>query len=82
MDSTEAKQPCYTGGSKPSDVSAWRGDPMLHLWPNGPDNSNARAELWHPVLRVLIEVGISLGVLLVFVVYWVAAALLLHSLAP
>jgi hypothetical protein len=68
---------------------------MLHLWPNDsvvdgnwPNNSvvdgnwpndsddvgNARARLWRAVL-------IQVGVLGVFVVFWVAAALLLHQLA-
>jgi hypothetical protein len=54
---------------------------MLHLWPNDPDDGNVLARLWHPVLTVLIEVGITLGALLVFVAFWVAAALLLHQLA-
>ena len=49
-------------------------------WPNdSDDDGNALAEPCH---TVLIEVGIGLGALVVFVVYWVAAALLLHQLAP
>jgi hypothetical protein len=61
---------------------------MLHLWPNDSvvdgnwpndsDDGNARAEFWH---AVLIEVGVGLGAFIVFVVFWVAAALLLHQLA-
>jgi hypothetical protein len=57
---------------------------MLHLRPNDSvvdgnrandsDDGNALARLWHAVL-------IEVGVLVVFVVYWVAAALLLHWLA-
>jgi hypothetical protein len=57
---------------------------MLHLRPNGSvidgnlandsRDGNALARFW---LAVLLEVG----VLIVFVVYWVAAALLLHRLA-
>lgn len=54
---------------------------MLHIWPNHPDDGNALAKLWHPALTVLKEVGITLGALLVFVAFWVAAALLLHQLA-
>ena len=60
---------------------------------NGPNNSvvdgnnpndshvggNAHAGLWR---AVLIEVGVSLAAFVVFVVFWVAAALLLHRLAP
>jgi hypothetical protein len=52
---------------------------MLHLWPNDPDDGNALPGPWQ---AVLIEVGIGLGAFVVFVVYWVAAALLLHRLAP
>ena len=69
---------------------------MLHRWPNGSvvdgnlpdaplvdgdrpndpdDRGNALAGLWP---TVLIEVVVGLGI---FVVYWVAAALLLHRLA-
>jgi hypothetical protein len=62
---------------------------MLHLWPkdsvvggNRPNDShvggNARAGLWR---AVLIEVGVSLAAFVVFVIFWVAAALLLHQLA-
>jgi hypothetical protein len=57
---------------------------MLHLWPNGSvvdgnlandsRDGNALTRLWHAVL-------LEVGVLTVFVVYWVAAALLLHRLA-
>jgi hypothetical protein len=57
---------------------------MLHLWPNDSvvdgnlandsHDGNAHARFW---LAVLLEVG----VLIVFVVYWMAAALLLHRLA-
>jgi hypothetical protein len=47
---------------------------MLHLWPNDSDDGNALARLWRAVL-------LEVGVLVVFVVYWVAAALLLHWLA-
>jgi hypothetical protein len=57
---------------------------MLHLWPNDSvvagnwandsDDGNALTRLWHAVL-------IELGVLIVYVVFWVAAALLLHRLA-
>jgi hypothetical protein len=51
----------------------------MHLWPRDPDDGNALPGPWKAVLK---EVGIDLGVLVVFVVYWVAAALLLHRLAP
>jgi hypothetical protein len=61
----------------------------LHLWPNdsvvdgnwpndSDDDGNALAEPWRVVL---IEVGVGLGAFVVFVVFWVAAALLLHRLA-
>jgi hypothetical protein len=53
---------------------------MLRLWPNdSDDDGNALAGHWR---AVLIEVGVGLGALVVFVAYWVAAALLLHRLAP
>jgi hypothetical protein len=49
---------------------------------NRPNDShvggNARAGLWR---AVLIEVGVSLAAFVVFVIFWVAAALLLHQLA-
>jgi hypothetical protein len=51
---------------------------MLHLWPNHPDDGNALAGRWRPVL---IEVGLGLGALVAYVVFWVAVALLLHRLA-
>jgi hypothetical protein len=62
---------------------------MLHLWPHdsvvdghwpndSDDDGNALAELWH---AVLIEVGVGLGAFVIFVVFWVAAALFLHRLA-
>jgi hypothetical protein len=47
-------------------------------WPNDSDDDNALAEFCY---AVLIEAGVGLGVLVVFVVFWVAAALLLHRLA-
>jgi hypothetical protein len=47
-------------------------------WPNDSDDDNALAEFCY---AVLIEVGVGLGALVVFVVFWVAAALLLHRLA-
>jgi hypothetical protein len=51
-------------------------DPVVDgNWPADSDNDgNALAGLWHSVL-------IEVGVLGVFVVFWVAAALLLHQLA-
>ena len=57
---------------------------MLHLWPNhSDDDANAHTGHWHAVLKeVGKEVGVSLAALVVFVAYWVAAALLLHQLAP
>ena len=61
---------------------------LLHLWPNNSavsnwpndsdDDGNALVGSWHAVLKEVIEVGVGLGV---FVVFWVAAALLLHRLA-
>jgi hypothetical protein len=52
---------------------------MLRLWPNGSDDDgNALAGHWHAVLR---EVGVSLGALVGYVVFWVAVALLLHQMA-
>lgn len=62
---------------------------MLHLWskdsvvdgnwPNDrDDDGNAFAGPWR---AVLIEVGVSLGALVAFVMFWVAFALLLHRLA-
>jgi hypothetical protein len=49
---------------------------------NSPNQSNddgkALAGLLHTVLK---EVGVGLGALVAFVVYWVAAALLLNQLA-
>jgi hypothetical protein len=58
----------------------WRNDSVVDgNWPNdSDDDGNALAEPWR---AVLIEVGVGLGVFVVFVVYWVAAALLLHRLA-
>ena len=58
----------------------WTNTPVVDgNWPNDSDDDrNARAGLGH---AVLIEVGVSLGALVVFVVFWVAAALLLHRLA-
>ena len=55
----------------------WPNDSVVDgNWPNDPDDvGHARAGLWQ---AVLIEVG-ALGV---FVVFWVAAALLMHQLAP
>jgi hypothetical protein len=57
---------------------------MLHLWPNDSHvDGDALAGHWHAVLKeVGIEVGVGLGALVAFVAYWVAAALLLHQLAP
>jgi hypothetical protein len=57
---------------------------MLHLWRNdSEDDGNAFAGHWHAVLR---EAGVGLSAFVVafvaFVVFWVAAALLLHRLAP
>ena len=57
---------------------------MLRLWPNDSDDDvNALAGHWR---AVLIEVGAGLSAFVVafaaFVVFWVAAALLLHRLAP
>ena len=90
-----SKATCYTG-SKPSNVCGLEGgfnaEPNAYRllrrwqlaqrlvidgnWPNDPDDvGHARAGLWQ---AVLIEVG-ALGV---FVAFWVAAALLLHQLAP
>jgi hypothetical protein len=52
---------------------------MLHLWPSdSDDDGNARAGLLHTVLK---EVGVGLGAFVVYVTFWVAAALLLHQLA-
>jgi hypothetical protein len=42
------------------------------------DDGNALAGLLHTVLK---EVGVGLGALVAFVVYWAAAALLLNQLA-
>jgi hypothetical protein len=57
---------------------------MQHLWPNDShDDGNALAGLLHTVLK---EVGVGLSAFVVafvaFIVFWVAAALLLHQLAP
>jgi hypothetical protein len=59
----------------------WPNTPVVDgNWPNdSDDHGNTLPEPWR---TVLIEVGIGLGALGVFVVYWVAAALLLHQLAP
>jgi hypothetical protein len=55
------------------------GASMLHLWSNDyDDNGNALAGLLHTVLK---EVGTGLGALAAYVIFWVAAALLLHQLA-
>ena len=55
---------------------ARRALPWTATRPNDPDDvGHARARQWQ---AILIEVG-ALGV---FVVFWVAAALLLHQLAP
>jgi hypothetical protein len=52
---------------------------MQHLWPNDSnDDGTTLAGYWHTVLK---EVGVGLGALVAYVVYWVAAALLLHQLA-
>jgi hypothetical protein len=57
----------------------WPNDSIVDgNWPNDSDDGNALAGLWH---AVLIEVGVGLGAFVVFVVFWVAAALLLHRLA-
>jgi len=56
------------------------GTSMQHLWPN--DSNVDRTTLaghWHTVLK---EVGVGLAALVAYVIYWVAAALLLHQLAP
>ena len=42
------------------------------------DNGNTLAGLLHTVLK---EVGVGLGALVAYVIFWVAAALLLHQLA-
>jgi hypothetical protein len=53
---------------------------MQHLWPNDShDDGNALAGHWRTVLK---EVGVGLAALVAYVLYWVAAALLLHQLAP
>jgi hypothetical protein len=55
------------------------GTSMPHLWPkDSVVDGNALAGPWR---AVLIEVGIGLGALVVYVVFWVAFALLLHRLA-
>jgi hypothetical protein len=46
--------------------------------PNHSDDGNALAGLLHTVLK---EVGAGLSALVAYVVYWAAAALLLHQLA-
>ena len=52
---------------------------MLHLWPkDSVVDGHAFAGSWH---AVLIEVGIGLGAFVVYVLFWVAIALLLHRLA-
>lgn len=52
---------------------------MLHLWPkDSVVDGNALAGPWR---AVLIEIGIGLGALVAYVVFWVAVALLLHRLA-
>ena len=51
---------------------------MLRLRPNDSDDGNALAGHLHTVLK---EVGIGLGALVAYVIFWVAAALLLHQLA-
>jgi hypothetical protein len=52
---------------------------MLHLWSNdSDDDGNALNGHWH---AVLIEIGVGLGALVAYVIFWVAAALLLHQLA-
>jgi hypothetical protein len=52
---------------------------MLHLWHNdSDDDGNALAGLLHTVLK---EVGTGLGALVAYVIFWVAAALLLHQMA-
>ena len=51
----------------------WRNDSVVDgNWPNVPDGP------WRAVLR---ELGLGLGALVAYVVFWVAAALLLHRLA-
>ena len=53
---------------------------MQHLWPNDSDDDRTTlAGHWHTVMK---EVGVGLAALVAYVVYWVAAALLLHQLAP
>jgi hypothetical protein len=53
---------------------------MLHLWPkDSVVDGNALAGPWRAVL--IIEVGIGLGAFVVYVLFWVAIALLLHRLA-
>jgi hypothetical protein len=63
-----------------SAVGNWPNDSVVDgNWPNdSDDDGNARAGLWRAVLIEVIEVGVGLAV---FVVFWVAAALLLHRLA-
>ena len=52
---------------------------MLHLRPkDSVVDGNALPGPWQAVLK---EVGIDLGVFVVYVLLWVAAALLLHRLA-
>ena len=52
---------------------------MLHLWPkDSVVDGNAHPGPWR---AVLIEVGIGLGALVDYVVFWVGIALLLHQLA-
>jgi len=57
---------------------------MLHLWPkDSVVDGNALAGPWRAVLIEvgIIEVGIGLGAFVVYVLFWVAIALLLHRRA-
>jgi hypothetical protein len=62
-------------------LKQWPNDTVVDgNWPNDADDDrNALAGLWR---TVLIEIGVGLGAFVAFVVFWVAAALLLHQLAP
>ena len=52
---------------------------MLHLWPkDSVVDGNALDGPWR---AVLMEVGIGLGAVVVYVLFWGAIALLLHRLA-
>jgi hypothetical protein len=81
--STGAKQRAITGACTPSDVCGW-GDlnaaPMAQglrrRW-----QRPRRALACRPDEVGIIEVGIGLGAFVVYVLFWVAIALLLHRLA-